>query len=352
MNKKLLSILLALIIGLSLIALVLVKDNTHDSTTTPEIPAKAKPISMIIDADIGNSTDDLFALEIAYRLMDLGRVKLEGVIVSRVGDGYADLADLYNTYYGYPNIPIGVERDGVSGSKVYIDYRSLDKLKNSDDINMFARTDKDFSDNLDGCKLYRKILSQAEDHSVKVVVLGFVSAIVHLMESQPDEFSKLSGMELIRQKVDSLYFMGTKLGEGSGLGYNLKFNIPLAKKFLENWPKEVPAYLSPSPVGDAIEYRPEQVLADLAYNERNPIRQVYEKWNCDTGQMMWDPLCVINAVSPDIFTYSPTGTIAVSDEGAITFTETKDGPFRYQIAGNKVWCEQILSYIRYYTMMH
>lgn len=350
MNKKQRYLFLGgLIIGLAVIVLVVGKYGSFEKTTEP---TKVKPIPMIIDTDLGNSTDDPLAMEIAYRLMDLGRVKLEGIIVSRVGEGYAELADLYNTYYGHPNIPIGVERDGVKGSKVYIDYRKLDELKNSDGSNMFARTDKDFSDNLDGCQLYRKILSQAEDHSVRMVVLGFVSAVVRLMESQPDEFSNLNGLDLIRQKVHSLYFMGTKLGEGSGLGYNLKFDIPLAQKFLENWPAEVPAYLSPSIVGDSIEYRPELVLSDLSYNEKNPIRQTYEKWNCDTGQMMWDPLCVINAVSPDIFSYSPTGTIAVSDEGAVTFTETKDGPFRYQLAGDEAWCNKILSHIRQYSMMH
>ena len=202
--------------------------------------------------------------------------------------------------------------------------------------------------------IYRKILSEAEDHSVKIVVTGFVSAIVSLMESEPDEYSDLTGLELIRQKVDSLYFMGTKLGDPveNTLGYNLKYDFELAQAFFANWPAEVPAYLSPSPVGDAIEYRPERVIADLSFNEVNPIYQTYTNWDCDTGQMMWDPLCVINAAFPEVFEYSATGNVIVSDDKTISFIETPDGAFRYQIAGDEVWCSEILSYIRYYTMMH
>lgn len=317
-----------------------------------DIPPQEKPVSIIIDTDIGNSTDDLFALEVAYQLMDLGYVNIEGVISSRPGEGYADLLDIFNTYYGYSNIPIGVERNGVTGSKEYIDYRALDEMTNSDGSRMFARTDEDLSDNLDGYKLYRKILAQAEDHSVKVIVVGFLSCLDQLMDSEPDEFSSLSGMELIRQKVDSLYFMGTKLGESDKLGYNLRYDIPLAKRFFQEWPEEVPVYLSPSPVGDSIEYTPEAVLEDLRYDDNNPIRRTYENYDCDTGQMMWDPLCVINAVFPEYFRYSSTGTISITDNETVVFTETADGPFRYQLAGDDVWADQQLVLIRYYTLMH
>ena len=313
--------------------------------------AGAGPVRVIIDTDLGNSTDDLFALEVAYRLMDLNYLKIEGIIVSREGEGFADIADIENTYYGYPDIPIGVERSGITGSKQYIDYRMLDELKNPDGSRMFERTDVDFGDNLDGYQLYRKILAKAPDHSVKLIVIGFVSSLVQLMESQPDEFSRLSGMELIRRKVDSLYFMGTKLGKDDDLGYNLRYDIGLAKTFVEAWPSEVPVYLSPSPVGDGIEYAPELVLSDLGYNERNPIWQTYMNKDCNTGQKMWDHLCVINAVFPETFSYSSRGSISVSADDTLVFTETPDGPFRYQLAGDEAWADRQFVSLRYYTMM-
>ena len=159
-------------------------------------------------------------------------------------------------------------------------------------------------------------------------------------------------MELIRQKVDSLYFMGTKLGFNDDPGYNLHYDIPLARRFVEEWPADVPVFLSPSPVGDRIEYQQDVLLADLKYAGNNPISQTYENKDCNTGQKMWDHLCVINAVFPEYFSFSANGTIAITDENTIAFTETPDGPFCYQLVGDDVWVDQQFVLLRYFTLMH
>ena len=313
---------------------------------------EAKGTPVILDTDLGNSTDDLFALEVLYRLMDLGLVDLKAIVMSRPGDDFAALADIENTYYGYANIPIGIDRSGIENSGVYIDYRMLDDLKKPDGTKMFKRTDTNMKDNPDGYKLYRKILSEAEDHSVKIIVIGFISNIVKLLESQPDEYSSLNGFDLVAQKADSLYFMGTKLGENNEPGYNLRYDIPLARRFVTEWPSTVPVYLSPSPVGDTIDYPKELVLADLYYDEYNPIRQVYENKDCNTGQRMWDHLCVINAIFPGCFEYSNRGRLYISEQGQTTFLEDPAGPFRYQLMEDSAWSAKQLEYLRVYTLMH
>ena len=123
----------------------------------------SEAVPVIFDTDIGNSTDDMFALMILYRLMDMGYVDIKGINVDRMDDGYADIADIMNTYYGHPDIPIGIERNGIIGSQIFIDYRLLDELKNKNGSKMYKRTDRNMQDNLEGYKLYRKILSGAED---------------------------------------------------------------------------------------------------------------------------------------------------------------------------------------------
>ena len=344
-TKKMIVIVSALVAASFLLGAIL---HPGLERTEPE----PEPAPVIIDTDIGNSTDDLFALEIAYRLMDLGLIDVKGIVVSRMGEGYPALADIMNTYYDYPDIPIGVERNGVTGSEIHIDYRMLDDLHNSDGSKMFRRTDLDFSDNPDGYKLYRKILSEAEDHSVKIIIIGFVSSLVQLMESLPDEISPLSGRELLSKKADSLYFMATKLGEDNDPGYNLRYDISLAKRFLDGWPADVPVYLSPSPVGGSVEYTEEMVLSDLSYDENNPIRQTYLNRDCNTGQKMWDHMCVINAVFPEYFEYSPRGTLSVLDDGTVSFARDPDGPFCYQILGDDAWVDQQFVYLRFFTLMH
>lgn len=318
-------------------------------TTDPRYATTHQAI--ILDTDIGNSTDDLFAMEILYKMMDAGLVDLKGVIVDRPGNGFTELADIENVYHGYPNIPIGVERNGILGTKVYIDYRMLDDLKNPDGSKMFARSDTDLSNNLDGYKLYRKLLAKEPDHSVKVILIGFVSSFVQFLESAPDEYSPLSGQALASQKIDSVYIMATKLGESNELGYNLRQDIPLAKRFVAELPSNVTTYLSPSPVGDALEYKPSEVLSDLSDVAVHPIKQTYMYKNCETGQRMWDHLCVLNAVFPGTFVYSERGDLTVNDDATVNFTPNPNGKFMYQRQGGDEWYAQHHEILRNYTKM-
>lgn len=96
---------------------------------------------------------------------------------------------------------------------VYISYSGIVDLENADGTPMFKRSIDDYSALPDGWKLYRKLLVSHPDHSVKIISIGFVSSLVQLLESEPDEYSPLNGVELVAQKVHSLYVMGGKFGE-------------------------------------------------------------------------------------------------------------------------------------------
>ena len=81
-----------------------------------------KDIRIILDCDMGSSTDDLFALMMLYRYMDMKRCNLIGVIVDRMGRANADIVDVMNNFYGYPDIPIGLETQGIENPHVFITY--------------------------------------------------------------------------------------------------------------------------------------------------------------------------------------------------------------------------------------
>lgn len=56
------------------------------------------------------------------------------------------------------------------------------------------------------------------------------------------------------------------------------------------------------------------------------------------GQMMWDPLTVINAVEgDDLFMLSDRGTVALNDDGTVIFTFSATGNSRVQIPGDDAW---------------
>ena len=88
-----------------------------------------KPVQMILDSDFGSSTDDLFALMMLNHYMDDGLVDLKGIVVDREGEKNAALVDIFNTYYGHPDIPIGLERNGVKNPRCFIPYNGICDLK-------------------------------------------------------------------------------------------------------------------------------------------------------------------------------------------------------------------------------
>ena len=307
---------------------------------------KAIP-KIILDTDIGSSTDDLFAMQLLYRYADEGQCHLLGVVVDRMGDSCIALADAMNTYYGFENLPIGVERNGIAHPNVYINYAKMARTPIENGCDMFPHTYSRYDTLPDGWKLYRRLLADAEDHSISIIAIGFVTTIAQLLESGPDSYSPLSGQELVRKKVKCIYFMGTKLGESDSPGYNLKSGLDAAHRFLDQWPREVDIVLSPSPAGDTIEYCPDSVVADIWWTDRHPIKQVYTQNNCNTGQRMWDALPVINAVEGNsLFGLSGRGWVTINENNRIEFSPDSNGNCRYQTVGDRETNRRLLEIIR------
>ena len=76
--------------------------------STPPWGGTAKPEGVplvILDTDIGSSTDDLFALEMLFRYEEAGKCRLLGVVVDRPGEANAAFADAMNTWAGRPDRP-------------------------------------------------------------------------------------------------------------------------------------------------------------------------------------------------------------------------------------------------------
>lgn len=302
---------------------------------------------IILDTDIGSSTDDLFALEMLYYYHNEGKCKLLGVVVDRMGEHCAAIADVMNTYFGHPEVPIGLVRNGIASPQVWIDYSALPSYTGSDGTPMFRRSVSDYNTLPDGWQLYRRLLAAQPDHSVSICSIGFVTSLSQLLASSADEYSPLNGVELVRKKVKCLYIMGGVFGESVEPDFNFAQGITFAKEFFRLWPKDVDMIFSPMEVGQGIEYKPEQVVADVSWTDIHPIKQVYKQCNCNTGQMMWDPMAVINAVEGDeAFSLSQRGTVSLTSQAETIFTPDAKGNCRYQLPGSSDWNSSMLQKIR------
>ena len=302
---------------------------------------------VILDTDIGSSTDDLFALEMLYRYEDEGRCRLLGVVVDREGERNAAFADVMNTYFGHGDVPIGLIRDGIKEPKMWIDYAHVADTKDGEGQPMFSRSIADYSSLPDGWQLYRRLLAAQPDRSVSIVSVGFVTCLAQLLASGADAYSSLTGVELVRRKVKCIYLQGGVFGEAEEPDFNFAQGITFAKTFFQNWPQEVDMVFSPMETGQDVEYTPEQVIADVSWTDVHPIKQVYMQCNCNTGQRMWDVMPVVQAVEGDaLFALSQHGTVRITDQAETIFTPSATGNCRYQLPGTEVWAAQMLEKIR------
>src|SRR5262249_32034270 len=76
------------------------------------VAAGAAPVPFIFDTDMGNDVDDAIALAMIHALETRGEAKLLAVTITKDNKWAAPYVDVVNTFYGRPNVPIGVVRGG------------------------------------------------------------------------------------------------------------------------------------------------------------------------------------------------------------------------------------------------
>ena len=189
----------------------------------------SKPVSIIYDTDIGTDVDDAGALAILHILADKGEANILAAISANQNLFSAPAIDVINTYYGRPDLPIGSSRTGPGPEQWY------HKI-----IPSYPHDLKSGNDAPEAVALYRMILATQPDNSVKIVVVGWLTNIADLLDSQPDNYSPLNGKELVAAKVKELVSMGGVWPNTQGQSdYNFKMDRPAANKVIEKWPGEI-----------------------------------------------------------------------------------------------------------------
>ncbi len=152
---------------------------------------------IIFDTDIGGDIDDLGALYALHVYADQGLCNIVAVMSSWSMKYHVNGIDAVNTYFGRPDIPIGVYEDKFFEED---DYTWFVGEKFSNDINAVTAPKATI--------LYRELLSKSTDTSITIVVTGRLNNIAKLLKSKPDTYSHLHGSDLIQKKVKAMYVMG------------------------------------------------------------------------------------------------------------------------------------------------
>ena len=284
--------------------------------------APAESVKLIFDTDMGNDVDDVMALCMIHNLVNRGTVELLAVTITKDHPQAAAFVDAVNTFYGHPDVPIGVVTNGATREAGK--FNVLADAGNEDGSPRYPRRLRSGKDAPPAVGLLRKVLAAQPDHSVTLVQVGFFTNYRRLLESAPDEHSPLDGRDLIAKKVKLLSVMAgvfqTVNFDTRHLEYNVVKDIPSAQALVKNWP--VPLVWSGYEIGVAAAFPHTVIEHDFEYVKHHPLKEAYYLYHPPPhDRPTWDPTALLYAVYPDrdYFDLSSPGTVTVEENGATWF---------------------------------
>lgn len=268
-----------------------------------------KPVFIIFDSDIGPDYDDVGAVTILHAMQQKGEAKILATVASNKYEGIAAVLDVFNTYWGEPDIPVGVPKGwavDMSDPPHWSD-TILAKYPHQIDSNNQAP---------DAVEVYRKALAVQPDHSVTIVSVGFLTNLGNLLQSKGDNYSPLTGLELVKKKVKLLVSMAGAFP--SGKEFNMDHDPKASKEVFENWP--TPVIFSGFEIGEHIITGLPLVRNDSIHHD--PAKDVFRisipmNPMDSAGRMSWDETTVLVSVRgyKPYFSLHP-GRVIVNNDGS------------------------------------
>jgi inosine-uridine nucleoside N-ribohydrolase len=291
---------------------------------------------VIFDTDMGNDVDDALALALLHALESRGESRLLAVTVTKDEPYAAPYVDLVNTFYGRPDVPIGVTRSGVTPGADF--QTAVAQLRGADGAPLYPHDLRDGRTAPEATAVLRRVLAAQPDGSVVLVQVGFSTNLARLLDTPADTVSRLAGRELVARKVRALYVMAGYFGAPERapspdfVEFNVERDVPAARALFARWP--TPIEVSGFEVGAAVVYPAESVDRDFGYVAHHPVRDAYVRYRgarYPYDRPTWDLTAVLQAVRPDrgYFGRSAPGRVTVDAGGRVRFRPEPGGPHRY-----------------------
>lgn len=270
---------------------------------------KKQAVPVIFDTDMGPDYDDVGAITLLHAYADEGQATILATIASTNYPKVTQVLDVLNTYFNRPNVPIGVPKGKAVSDK--------DTQHWSDTITArYPHSIRSNNDVPDAVALYRQILAKQPDNSVTIISVGFFTNLANLLTSKPDQYSKLSGKELVAKKVKKLVSMAGKFP--SGREFNVFKDTPASKTVFVEWP--TPILMSGFEIGEKI-HSGVPLIRNTAI-QRSPVKDVFAlsipKSDEDkNGRMSWDQTAVLIGVKGYAPYYTVTsGRLTLNADGS------------------------------------
>lgn len=273
----------------------------------------------ILGTDWWSDCDDAVAVRILSRAAKEKRIELLGIVINACMDLSVCSLDSFLKSEGISNLPIGLDASAV-GFYGRISYQhALAKSGLSDMTNQDAE---------DPVRLYRRLLASS-DTKVEILEIGFLQAVSALLLSTPDDISPLSGIELVREKVERFWVMAGKWDTDGGREHNFCLNEitrRAAKIFCELCPVRV-TFLGFEVGVD--------VITGSTLKDGDLLHNILTDHGSKNGRPSWDPMLVLAAITHDMEKAGYReifGRASVDEEdGANHFKKENGGPHSYLV---------------------
>ncbi len=277
-------------------------------------------LNLILDTDVGLDCDDIVAIAyLIYAKKNFG-LNIKAITHSNGGSegGISAIASVFKFYN--ETVPLLGEEKGLlhENPQSYAD--------------AVAEKFGYYNDFLPAVKVLRKTLAENDD--ITICAIGPFTNIANLLTSQPDEYSDLNGVDLVKAKCNRIVVMAGQFDQNKP-EWNVKVDILASKKMVELCP--VPLIFLPFELGYNMISGGRLMKSQ---GENNPVSLSFIAINYgdiieNGGRHSWDPATTIYAVEgeKDFFTLSNAGTVTVDDMGATIFEEKANG--KHYIIGLK-----------------
>jgi len=267
-----------------------------------------EPVKIIFDTDLGPDYDDVGALAFLHAMADSGKAEILATVASNKHRLVAPAISVINYYFGRPDLEIGVPKS--EGANMGSSQHWADSIVAKYPHKILDTTEWD-----DAVSVYRKTLSSQPDNSVTIVTVGFLTNLSNLLNSQPDNYSPLTGKELIMKKVKSLVSMAGRFPGGKE--FNVYIDSTASINVFNNWPGEIVF------TGFEIGWEIRTGLRLMKSEAKNsPVKDVFSisipmSAEDKDGRMSWDETAVLIGVyGTEGFFDTVRGKIIINPDGS------------------------------------
>jgi hypothetical protein len=286
-----------------------------------------------IDSDAGDAAEAVMMLNLEHQ----GLLDIVATVVTSCNSKAAPAWLAIANYYGRASIPTGVNMNNSPGNCVSPN-NWVQTVASTYGVPGYT----DASDFEAATTTLRRLLAAAPDHSVDWITNGDLGTVQLLLETTADSFSPLTGVQLVAQKIHSLWVNGGNWPTGAGVSdiSGTTARSTVTAYVLANWPTNVPILLESISEGNSVQYGA-NVMEGL--NASNPARLAWETYfgntsvnNTDGGWSSIAFLALVHGLSPYQRIAGGNGTASVNTSTDVTsWTQTTNS--------NHSWLSKLMS---------